>query len=185
MRGMRRKLFTFLSAVSLVLCAATTVLWGRSHRATEIVWRATAEEGTSVVISSSYGRIAFLRQWSFWGEAPKRWRYDTSPEPRDISKKRFRPEPLVNVAGFLWATPGFNGSDYSILCAASVPHWFVVAVTATLPACWLLSAYRKRRREGRSKSGLCSGCGYDLRATPGRCPECGAIAVTNTSHPLG
>ena len=38
---------------------------------------------------------------------------------------------------------------------------------------WLL-VYRARRRP---KPGHCAHCGYDLRASPNLCPECGAIAI--------
>jgi predicted amidophosphoribosyltransferase len=49
-----------------------------------------------------------------------------------------------------------------------------VALFAAPPA---LAVIRWRRRLKRDARGLCRGCGYDLRASPGRCPECGRDAA--------
>ena len=51
-----------------------------------------------------------------------------------------------------------------------VPTWAVAVATAIPPALWL-----RRRLKRPTRPGLCRHCGYDLRATPGRCPECGAV----------
>jgi hypothetical protein len=51
--------------------------------------------------------------------------------------------------------------------------WWVIAVLATiLPARRLWLSWRDTRRQ---KRGCCRNCGYDLRASPSLCPECGGI----------
>jgi hypothetical protein len=48
-----------------------------------------------------------------------------------------------------------------------------------LPLLWLVTRMRAglegERRKEREEVGLCPSCGYDLRAMPGRCPECGLV----------
>jgi hypothetical protein len=53
-----------------------------------------------------------------------------------------------------------------------VPLWFVMASTFAAQGWWFVRS-REARRRRRARLGLCTACGYDLRATPGRCPECG------------
>lgn len=57
-----------------------------------------------------------------------------------------------------------------------LPLLYLFVFFAVLPAAWLRRAWRQRRR---FHVGMCAICGYDLRATNGRCPECGtAIPIT-------
>src|SRR5687768_13279187 len=65
--------------------------------------------------------------------------------------------------------PGSYGYDSGL----SLPFSWLLVLTAILPACFIATFISHRRRL-RAQSGLCRICGYDLRATPGRCPECGA-----------
>src|SRR5437762_2219276 len=52
---------------------------------------------------------------------------------------------------------------------AVVPYGSLVAIAALLPMVRLL---RRAQRKARDAGGLCPRCGYDLRATPEKCPEC-------------
>jgi len=51
-----------------------------------------------------------------------------------------------------------------------VPWYAVILATAALPLLRLRRVWIRRRG---AAAGRCVSCGYDLRATPDRCPECG------------
>jgi hypothetical protein len=65
-----------------------------------------------------------------------------------------------------------GGTPMATSYALSIRYWIVVIAASIIPSFWIRQ-WRKRRRHRRI--GLCQSCGYDLRATPGRCPECGRV----------
>ena len=73
--------------------------------------------------------------------------------------------PDVDVLGFTYHDHGGIWAGRIV----SVPFWFLLLLAGAGLALW-------RRKHFRA--GLCAACGYDLRATPDRCPECGASALS-------
>jgi predicted RNA-binding Zn-ribbon protein involved in translation (DUF1610 family) len=62
------------------------------------------------------------------------------------------------------------------LRTVTLPHWFIMLCFATLPA---VATYRwvRSRPNRQERDFKCPKCGYDLRATPDRCPECGTVVA--------
>jgi hypothetical protein len=145
---MFRRLLTLVSALSLLLFVATVVLWVCSALA-------PSRTGGPNGVENEEGQIRV----SFTGDV------DTSRLPRGGRSSE-------------WLLPGFwyrrYEADGRYTGFGSVKHWLLAAFTAPLPATWLLLTWRRRRRDRLARGG-CPSCGYDLRATPGRCPECGAV----------
>lgn len=64
--------------------------------------------------------------------------------------------------------------DFEEVRGAYVSYWLIATVMAVIPVTALVTWLRRRSRHS---DGCCAKCGYDLRATPGRCPECGERAA--------
>jgi hypothetical protein len=95
---------------------------------------------------------------------------------------------LVQVAGPLWQRMGFNAGNADTVVNGSrvlwgwglkTPYWLPCFLLAIFPA-WQF--YLSRKRIIRSQTGRCLTCGYDLRATANRCPECGTVTGTDGHH---
>ncbi len=94
----------------------------------------------------------------------------------------------LRSAAWSWRAVGFACAGGDVLGELPsfrrvvVPSWFAVAV---LLAPLAVLTGRRLRRGRRVAVGLCPACGYDLRATPGRCPECGAVPGSGQRCPAG
>jgi len=170
MRRLRRWLFTLLAGVSLILCMATLVLWVRGYIVSDILNYQT--HTWAFDLRSGIGELtATLDTMRRDDPFPLRWLHD------DYSaQRRERWSRPVGVLGFhidqsvtpMPASPAMT--SYQI----GVPDWFQAALFSIAPAVWFIRRRLARKREGKG-NGLCVICGYDLRATPDRCPECGTI----------
>jgi hypothetical protein len=86
---------------------------------------------------------------------------------------------VKRTSSFGAVLPGIYGT-ITVLCLAL--YWPLII---SLPMTVLIASKGVRgllnRRSGRI--GVCAKCGYDLRATPGRCPECGAVPPKEDAFP--
>lgn len=71
---------------------------------------------------------------------------------------------------FAWMRGTFTEVAGSWFVAVGVPHAVPVVALALLAVPWVM---RRGRRWRRRRGGLCLACGYDLRFSGERCPECG------------
>ena len=184
----RRRLFTILSVLSLLLCLATLVLWVRSYwRYDALVCRPEPEpQGPfhSWFIQSFVGELGFVDQrpeTRVMDRPIPRWEFVNWPANQGLALKVIRDNVSPTASGW------FLGFGFLVvplpepieIYAIAFPHWFLALLFAVLPALLLrsLSSSRKRHR-----AGLCCKCGYDLRATPDRCPECGTANATTEAQ---
>ena len=172
---MKRWALNLAGVASLLLCAISAVLWIRSYRGLGLYFRfgSIPWETTVVII-----RIGTL-DWRGPQTNPVRFEYDLWRIPAGLA---------VAWTGPLLFRRLCNGLGLALL--AVLIHVFACGLDALLAGplvllfdVLLLAHLLGRamdRLYGRSKArnkGFCEVCGYDLRATPNRCPECGTPAA--------
>ena len=144
---LRRLRLVFL----LLLLAAFVSLWIRSHWGSDRVYIGKMmfmSDSDALYVSyhpSWQNDLGFLSATARWGI----WE-----EELGVRVQRFKPIRLLSF------------KDASIVV---LPFWFLVLLLAAV------CAYEISRGRVSPAAGMCIRCGYDLRATRDRCPECGTI----------
>jgi hypothetical protein len=175
-----RLIVVFVGALLFVAVAAS---WVRSHWIADSVYWSDRHRDHCIGLSG--GRLVYLtadwpnarvelpiRRSSAWLTRVRPWWEDIErfklPQERWLILRRVRGiypyEPQQMMLSFFMPT-------WDVWW---VPAWPLVLVSAVMPG---VASYRWHRRRRRVRRGLCRECGYDLRESGARCPECGTVRV--------
>ncbi len=178
---MRRTLFSLMTGLSLLLCAAACALWvssgltgwrwaGGSATLTGTHWELLV--GRSLVIE--WQEVLFIPPKD--GHVQSFGRFSDAEEFPGVHVMRQESLTRPRLPG---EEPPFRANAparlYHKSLKLNVSYLSIAAACSVLPLLWI---WRRRSwlRDARMRAGLCPACGYDLRATPGRCPECGTTS---------
>jgi hypothetical protein len=169
-------LFHVAAALSLLLCVAAIALWAWGHWAEVWVARTTPLSRQALTVSRGELRMAASHMLNALDRHPDSmlgWRFRTYPDSdllADVPK--LYPNARPPMAGSFVTHLERDGFEATLIL---LPMAFVVPLFAIMPLAAGARHVRRRHRAGRLRAGRCIACGYDLRATPERCPECGMI----------
>ena len=182
---MRHRLLNFFAMLSLLLAVMVSGIW---------IW--TGSHGRSITIAR-YGERNKVHYWA-WASPESFQVKRVVPLPAPLTTRAQRQSwNAAHPQSILFAQLGIEalitpvvtrvvrsqedirmgrnhyppivGTAYGL----TVPYWVPLTLFLFLPVLRIGPWVRTRWR---IRAGRCVGCGYDLRATPERCPECGAVA---------
>jgi hypothetical protein len=165
---MKRRLFNLAAAVSLAMALAVVGLWVRSYFARDTLWivlrRGHPEHLAAVCAISGQVQLNLVRPWDDH-QANHRFTYACDPISTSFA------------ASHLWAFSDARGDG-----SGGFAQWMVqVPIWCPLTLVMIAAATLWRLRPRTPGHGNCATCGYDLRATPDRCPECGTAMPVPTT----
>jgi hypothetical protein len=173
-RRLARLVLLLGRAVSLLLCVVVCVLWVRSYFVCEMPQFYGKKSYFAVASSRGIVRFDYVEQAVIepWTDA---FHLNVWRPPIELAYSPYG----YGVGPPLFARyqPAGRATDMAHL---TTRHWLLAFAffTPWLPTCWRrLRRAHRRFEDGRAPTpGICRVCGYDLRATPDRCPECGTPA---------
>ena len=173
MKRFFRRLFNIASLLSLLLFVAMAALWVTSYWKTQFVGWSDPRQFVGALsmtglLRFEHGTYAAEPGFSYVSYATPKGGLRSEVQARDRSGGMFR------AIGFASSSIDYNFDGKNMRRSVYVPHWALAGLFVLLPAIRLRALLRRRPRPPE----VCAACGYDLRATPHRCPECGAVPAS-------
>jgi hypothetical protein len=170
MKRLVRWIFSIVALFSLLLCLGVSVIWVRSYRVGDTwLWYDPPPAG----VCSNYLRLGRgYVQYVWWDVSMMTGLNRIAGYYRDDPANLERLDGQRGKTHFAFASLRYDRQPPEWIIAQLHLAW-PFALTAIPPVLWII-AWRRHRR--RARSSLCRVCGYDLRASPDRCPECGTVS---------
>ncbi len=174
-----RSLLYGATGLSVIILVITVALWRISERnlrnGSPIVNFAQWGDGASGsrrTVLLGLGDMSFYTQW------------DERPLPAGAAHGQTVYDYNSDILGFRWSQDFYRPLDskdrpmpgvFGRSRGFSVPLGWLLLISLVLPLRPLVLRVVRQATlaRWRTSRGLCAHCGYDLRATPDRCPECG------------
>lgn len=201
MNRLLRRVYSVAAALSLLLCVLLSTMWGLTYRGTNrFGWERnpppfSGQARRSIVVDAMANRNSLLITVAKWlpdaASTPGQIGETSTANQSHLFWEQTRGHYLLTLypqydsnycyyhlrSGVVTTTAG-KGRGWVL--RVGVPFFGLIPLLLALPATWfgrwLHVQIRTRRR---ATAGCCPICNYDLRATPDRCPECGAAPITS------
>jgi len=145
------------------------VIWVAGHGTTPLSWDVRGPGYSHIVVHSEDGRLV-LGVYDPGDEVPRMfwWRRGRARSGLSLTLN----DEIIEAD--LWRF------------GIALPFW-LISGALLVPLAWRWLVWRDRHEHiRREEQGLCRHCGYDICASVGRCPECGALVpITSTALPIG
>jgi hypothetical protein len=193
----KRLLYGATVITYLALLVAITLLWLRSYWALDQLYGSALGRGFDANSFNGQCQIRVTTQYRVRAGLYPNGAIEDYPRPFDVLERDMTFDNPSHVVRQRWplketsywepdpvrlprpdyrrwlAFARMGPGRYTWVDLVIVPYWLVIVVAAAPLLAFIPGAIRRCRRR---RAGLCARCGYDLRATPGRCPECGMEA---------